>query len=266
MLTSQYVTFSVQLLQLKYAQYFTYDQRVEIRDLVQKTIDLLGAADVALDEKHGPSLYSRFLAGLLASPAVRVDLTPTSGKSPLISPGVHKRARKPKIAPAKTRGGVVADISTSADYPSPSSVNSGSPSPSYMYSGAEGFSGAQLQDNPTSSELFNGPLPTILDADLLESAQIMTDPLWQDITLVPGTHDTIRIEVLFADCSHRRFPVDESDVIQYLCNPRLFDVRATLWIDGMNVLAILAVLFQCYVVVICGTVVCSCVLLSCIML
>lgn len=177
--------FLVKLLQLKYAQYFTYDQRVEIRDLVQKTIDLLGAADVALDEKHGPSLYSRFLAGLLASPAVRVDLTPTSGKSPLTSPGVQKRARKPKIAPAKTRGGVVADISTSADYPSPSSANSGSPSPSYMYPGAEGFSGAQLQDNPTSSELFNGPLPTILDADLLESAQIMADPLWHD-TLVPG--------------------------------------------------------------------------------
>ncbi|KAG1779202.1 hypothetical protein EV702DRAFT_126760 [Suillus placidus] len=175
--------FLVKLLQLKYAQYFTYEQRVEIRELVQKTVDLLGAADVALDEKHGPSLYSRFLAGLLASPAVRVDLTPTSGKSPLISPGTHKRARKPKIAHAKTLGGLAADISTSVDYPSPSSVNSGSPSPSYMYPGAESFSGAQLQDHTTS--LFHGPLPMVLDADLLESAQIMADPLWQD-TLVPG--------------------------------------------------------------------------------
>jgi hypothetical protein len=69
-----------------------------------------------------------------------------------------------------------------------------------MYPGAEGFSGAQLQDNSTSSELFNGPLPTTLDADLLESAQIMTDPLWHD-TLIPGTPDTISIEVRFTDCS-----------------------------------------------------------------
>jgi hypothetical protein len=183
MLTSQYVTFSVQLLQPKYAQYFTYERRVEIRDLVQKTIGLLGAADVALDEKHGPSLYSRFLAGLLASPAVRVDLTPTSGKSPLTNPSVHKRARKPKITPAKTSGGLVVDSSTS-DYPSPSSANSGSPSPSYMYPGAASFSEAQLQNHTTSS--FHDPLPTILDADLLESAQIMTDPLWHD-TLIPGT-------------------------------------------------------------------------------
>lgn len=174
--------FLVKLLQPKYAQYFTYERRVEIRDLVQKTIGLLGAADVALDEKHGPSLYSRFLAGLLASPAVRVDLTPTSGKSPLTNPSVHKRARKPKITPAKTSGGLVVDSSTS-DYPSPSSANSGSPSPSYMYPGAASFSEAQLQNHTTSS--FHDPLPTILDADLLESAQIMTDPLWHD-TLIPG--------------------------------------------------------------------------------
>lgn len=218
MLTSQYVTFSAQLLQLKYAQYFTYEQRVKIRDLVQKTVDLLGAADVALDEKHGPSLYSRFLAGLLASPAVRVDLTPT-----LTSPGGHKRARKSKIALTKTRGGLVADTSTSVDYASPSSANSGSPSPSYTYADAGSFSGTQLQDNMSSSEMFNDPLPTTLDADLLESAQIMTDPLWHDIQ-VPGTSDTITIKVRFADRSHCRFPVDESNGIQHFCDPRLFDV------------------------------------------
>lgn len=173
--------FLVKLLQLKYAQYFAYEKRVEIRDLVQKTVDLLGAADVALDEKHGPSLYSRFLAGLLASPVVRVDLTPS-----LTSPGVHKRARKSKIAPAKTRGGLVADISTPADHPSPSSTNSGSASP-YMYPDAGSFSDAQLQNQTTSSEMFHDPLPTILDADLFESVQVqfMADPLWQG-TLVPG--------------------------------------------------------------------------------
>lgn len=182
--------FLVKLLQLKYAHYFTHDQRVEIRDLVQKTVDLLGAPDVALDEKHGPYLYSRFLAGLLASPAVRVDLSPTSGKSPLTSPNAYKRARKPKISPTKIRNGPAADISTSNDYPSPSSAQSSSPSPSYLYPGAENFSGALLQDQAaslagSSSEMFHGPLPITLDADLLESAQIMADPLWQN-TLVPG--------------------------------------------------------------------------------
>ncbi|KAG1733649.1 uncharacterized protein EDB91DRAFT_1300017 [Suillus paluster] len=145
--------FLVKLLQPKYAQYFKYEQRVEIRDLVQKTVDLLGAPDVALDEKHGPYLYSRFLAGLLASPAVRVT-----------------------------------DASTSADYPSPSSAYSNSPSPSYFPCVQQSL-GAQPQD-PTeslagSSDMFNGSMPVTLDADLLESARIMTDPLWQD-TFVPG--------------------------------------------------------------------------------
>ncbi|KAG0694802.1 hypothetical protein DFH29DRAFT_1032599, partial [Suillus ampliporus] len=192
---SQYVfvsfagAFLVKLLQPKYAQYFNYDQRVEIRDLVQKTVDLLGAPDVALDEKHGPYLYSRFLAGLLASPAVRVDLTPAPGKPLATSPLVPRRSRKAKTPPTKTPGGLVADMSTSADRPSPSSAYSNSPSPSFTYPCAQQFPGAQAQDHMTSlagpSDMFHGPVPMPLDADLLESAKIMADPLWQD-TLVPG--------------------------------------------------------------------------------
>jgi hypothetical protein len=80
-----------------------------------------------------------------------------------------------------------------------------------MYPGAASFSEAQLQNHTTSS--FHDPLPTILDADLLESAQIMTDPLWHD-TLIPGTPDTIITEVRFTDSSHCRFPVDESNVVR----------------------------------------------------
>ncbi|OJA09448.1 hypothetical protein AZE42_02630 [Rhizopogon vesiculosus] len=173
--------FLVKLLQPKYSQYFTHDQRVEIRDLVQKTVDLLGAPDVALDEKHGPYLYSRFLAGLLASPAVRVDLSPTSATNP----HAHKRPRKPKTPTTKTQGGFLADTPGSSDYASPSC----SPSPSYTYPHAESFTTVHTQDQAktgiNAADMFHGPIPMCLDTDLLESAQIMADPLWQD-TMVPG--------------------------------------------------------------------------------
>jgi len=56
-----------QLLQPKYAHRFSAERRKEIRTLVQEAVDLLGSAEVAIDEKHAPSLYSRFLAGLLAT-------------------------------------------------------------------------------------------------------------------------------------------------------------------------------------------------------
>jgi hypothetical protein len=40
-----------------------------------------------------------------------------------------------------------------------------------------------------TANMFHGPIPMTLDADLLASAQIMADPLWQD-NLVPGMHET----------------------------------------------------------------------------
>jgi len=216
LLAFQRVTFHTQLLQPKYAQYFTYNQRVEIWDLVQKAVDLLGAPDVAIDEKHGPYLYSRFLAGLLASPAVKLDSNSTPGKQSLTNP--NKRSRKPKNPPAQAQGGLFADTSGSSDYSSPSC----SPSPSYMFPHAENFAS---QDQ--SAAMFHGPIPMTLDAELLESAQIMTDPLWQD-NLVPGTHATDVVDRgRRADCSHCRLPVDGPNaVLQY---QRLLDVWA-IWV------------------------------------
>ncbi|EPQ52642.1 hypothetical protein GLOTRDRAFT_79762 [Gloeophyllum trabeum ATCC 11539] len=74
---SVFVTFAssflVKLLQPKFASYLTRDQRVEIRRLVQKVIDLLGSPEVSIDDRHGPKLYSRFLKGLLATPIAQVD-------------------------------------------------------------------------------------------------------------------------------------------------------------------------------------------------
>lgn len=160
---------------------------------MQKTVDLLGAPDVALDEKHGPYLYSRFLAGLLASPAVRVDLSPT-----LTSPHTHKRTRKPKTPPAKTQGGFLADTPGSASSPSCS------PSPSFTYPPADSFTTIPSLDQSAtgfgfnSADMLHGPIPMTLDTDLLESAQIMTDPFFQD-TSIPGTHKTDLLEGRFAD-------------------------------------------------------------------
>jgi len=68
------------------------EQRVGIRNLVQQVIDLL--AEIALDDRHGPKLYSRFLKGLLASPLARLDpsVPDSSASSP---PRARSRSRKP---------------------------------------------------------------------------------------------------------------------------------------------------------------------------
>ncbi|KAJ6570517.1 hypothetical protein DFH09DRAFT_1261132 [Mycena vulgaris] len=74
---SIFVTFAasmlVKLLQPKFAPYLTDLQRQEIRGLVKSVIDLLGSPEVSVDDKHGPSLYARFLKGLLAAPLAKSD-------------------------------------------------------------------------------------------------------------------------------------------------------------------------------------------------
>jgi hypothetical protein len=48
------------------------DLRIEIRDLVQKAVNLLGSPEVAIDDQHGPKVYSQYLKSLLAAPSAQV--------------------------------------------------------------------------------------------------------------------------------------------------------------------------------------------------
>jgi hypothetical protein len=49
-------------------------KRTEIRRLVKSVIDHLGSTEIAIDERHTPKLYARFLKGLLNAPMAKVDL------------------------------------------------------------------------------------------------------------------------------------------------------------------------------------------------
>ncbi|KAF8896253.1 hypothetical protein BD779DRAFT_1433309 [Infundibulicybe gibba] len=92
---SVFVTFAsaflVKLLQPRFATYLPYEKRLEVRGLVQKVVDLLGSPEVAIDDRHGPKLYSRFLKGLLASPMARVE-----NNMGAHSPYSRPRPRKPR--------------------------------------------------------------------------------------------------------------------------------------------------------------------------
>ncbi|KAF8656844.1 hypothetical protein AX16_002392 [Volvariella volvacea WC 439] len=90
---SVFVTFAsaflVKLLQPKFAAYLSQEERVEIRNLVQQVVDLLASPEIAIDDRHGPKLYSRFLSGLLAAPMAKIEPT-----TPAIPPGSSKFAQQ----------------------------------------------------------------------------------------------------------------------------------------------------------------------------
>ncbi|TFK72942.1 hypothetical protein BDN72DRAFT_762497 [Pluteus cervinus] len=104
---SVFVTFAsaflVKLLQPKFSAYLTIDQREEIRNLVQKVIDLLGSPEVAIDNRHGPKLYSRFLKGLLAAPMARDPAaSPSASSSISVSRSKQRGLKSASQTPDRT--------------------------------------------------------------------------------------------------------------------------------------------------------------------
>jgi len=91
-----------QLLQPKFATYLSTEKRSEIRALVQKAIDLLGSPEVAIDNRHGPKLYARFLEGLLALPMAKLDHSPGAPKNMPLPHHMKKTSRRPKSSSSQT--------------------------------------------------------------------------------------------------------------------------------------------------------------------
>ncbi|KDR76303.1 hypothetical protein GALMADRAFT_67889 [Galerina marginata CBS 339.88] len=217
---SVFVTFAsaflVKLLQPRFASYLNPETRTEIRSLVQKVINLLGSPAVAIDERHGPKLYSRFLEKLLAKPMARSD--PFSPGSAANAPLPQVRSL-PKPLRSKSGSGPAPDSNASGtfdvtipstvyNHPSPSTSNSLSPPATESALSFDTFAPVGPIDpfaleiaaasaaanntvvdgsnagNMMMTDFFQPPLP--FDDHILQSMQSLTDPSgWQDISL-PG--------------------------------------------------------------------------------
>jgi hypothetical protein len=173
------------------------EKRSEIRELVQRVIDLLGSPEIAIDDRHGPKLYSKFLKGLLAAPMAKLDPS---------SPGAPPKSHKSR--PLQTPLPPHSEISFSVDHPSPSTTGSLSPAPreaalsfdTFAPVGAIDPFAPEFAGSPHAlhitgavdgtsmnmmSDFFQPSLP--FDENILQSFQSLTDPSgWRDTTL-PGT-------------------------------------------------------------------------------
>lgn len=157
--------------------------------MVEEVANFLGSPEVAVDDRHGPKLYSRFLKGLLEMPLAHVDHSPTA----------LKRSMKP-LAPVTpspdSRPG------SSSPMP-PTPVHVPAPPPpqqsgvkeeqrfaqdSQMFDGLDlGYPDSQGQPI-NAAELYSPPLP--FDHELLQEMQTLTDPNWANMVL-PGTHELL---------------------------------------------------------------------------
>ncbi|KAI0833291.1 hypothetical protein BC628DRAFT_1424797 [Trametes gibbosa] len=181
--------FLIKTLHPKYAQYIPRETRVEIRSLVEEVADFLGSPDVAVDDRHGPKLYSRFLKGLLQTPLASVDHSPSALKrsmrplahappSPDSRPGSSSPMPPTPVSvtqpvPEEPAGGKEQE----QEYEPPMSGDA------QMFDGLDlGYPDQQGQ-TIRATELYTPPLP--FDHELLQSMQSLTDPNWSNLVM-PG--------------------------------------------------------------------------------
>ncbi|KAG6831799.1 hypothetical protein H0H92_007476 [Tricholoma furcatifolium] len=185
--------FLVKLLQPKFASYLTIQKRLEIRDVVQKVVDLLSSPEIAIDDRQGPGLYARFLKGLLAAPMAQVDPTspPPLRKTLRVSPSTasyptevqqrnahntKSRASSASLSPAPRLEALsfesFAPVGAVDPFAPPGSAVSNSLA---LHVGGDDGTGLP-------ADFFQPPLP--FDDAILNSMQSLSDPnVWHDITL-----------------------------------------------------------------------------------
>ena len=157
-------------------------------------IDLLGSPEVAIDDRHGPKLYARFLQCLLSTPMARIDHSPSSLRRDPAAPRRSKTASSTASSPShpsnSTRQSLSpAPVSTSTQSspkpytPSPTlpPTTSNSPSPSAFASQAP--QAATMSQMAASS--FTTPMspPLFFDTEMIQSMQSVD--VFPDVVL-PG--------------------------------------------------------------------------------
>ncbi|KAI0043237.1 hypothetical protein FA95DRAFT_1563508 [Auriscalpium vulgare] len=178
-------TFLIKLLQPKYAGYISPLQREEIINTVQRAVDFGGSADISIDDRHGPKLFSRFIGRLLED----VKAQPPGGKR------VPRRAAKRTVQPPTA---IPEDAQVHVfTQPSPPAAAKGyfAPlPPSRPTTPFDHFAGpadkTQFQNaaggvmGMDATEFFRAPLP--LDSEILESMQSLSALSELQGTMLPG--------------------------------------------------------------------------------
>lgn len=207
--------FGSQLLQPKFAAYLAREQRLEIRNQVEKVANLLGSPEVAIDDRHGPKLYSRFLKGLLATPLANADVP-----SPVIAGGnqpQRRSARKEKGEAGNTPDSEKSlEISLSNGFNgnftlSPNTFQSPSADASLdvfapltgahsalvsqaHYASANRVPNTIDHSTMSNNDWFSTPLP--FDSELVQSMQSVQDIFGENISL-PGKY-----HIIFLNSAH----------------------------------------------------------------
>ncbi|KAH9945337.1 uncharacterized protein BXZ73DRAFT_38492 [Epithele typhae] len=172
--------FLIKLLHPRYIDLIPHETRVEMREMVTEVAHFLGSPEIAVDDRHGPKLYSRFLEGLLEMPSAQICGSGTNDG------GEQLPSSNQLLSPP-----VDGNFETGSDYGvdgvPPVEVQPPSPQPGSQMNVAlppesQAFDDMQFGEPAVNPALFSPPLP--FDTELVQSMQSITSQPWS--LVMPG--------------------------------------------------------------------------------
>jgi hypothetical protein len=170
--------FLLKLLQPEFSSFLAKTQETEVLDLIGCLIQTLSSPRIAIDDRHTPKLYARFLAGLLS------------------------RHRRDGAGPGRLQANPPPREDVTASVPSSAPVTSvplqtgsgpGAQAPGNMNQAMNTSTNVSQQQQatfdhiPFALEDFDmGTLDAISEAEMLATMQAIKNPAWWSTGLMPG--------------------------------------------------------------------------------
>lgn len=200
----------LQLLRLECSRFITPGLESDIYRIIERLINTLASPQIAIDERHTPKLYSRFLASLLAkhkrdgaghgrmpqqgpppqqmptnpgAPMYQQPQASHSASSTQITTGVSG-ANAPDLAPTMTLNNTAAVPTEAMETKNPDSLGN------YTFDSPPDFTfGATNQQGSDLMDFSFDPITTPGNDDMLAAMQAIHSPNWLGNMLMPGSVD-----------------------------------------------------------------------------
>jgi len=175
-------SYPFQLLRPEFSKLLSTNEEIEILELISRLIQTLSSPKIALDDKHTPKLYARFLAGLLSrhrreSPARQHTTTSSSNSAPPPdAPAISVQAPDETIESVHTQIHDVEHLTTSGQ-------SLGLFQEASVYTPETAIMCDSVIDMNNDFLMENGMLS---DEELLATMQILKSPGWWQNMMMPG--------------------------------------------------------------------------------
>ncbi|KAF8579154.1 hypothetical protein K439DRAFT_1360225 [Ramaria rubella] len=177
--------FLLKLLRPDFAGIVAQSHRDHILALVGRFIKMLGSSDIAVDDRHTPKLYSRFLAGLVARYSPQIQEPPQTVPKLEPSPVIAPMSSLPDLSVSTSqssdplsRPSHVAHIADHQQYSQHMTLSPASIDDIYSTSSGSGHTVTQYGMEET--------MPEVANDDLLASMQAIDNPVWWGHVMMPG--------------------------------------------------------------------------------